>query len=668
MRRKHPPATLFPGRRFYAPLLVALLLSLLAACNGPKTPEPVGPSVSATVTDMNGITESVLNVRADSDWQLSVESPLSALVNAVSLSPSTGRGNATVTLRVDPDGLAPDDYSFVVRLSAGNLAATQDFTFSFPDVRGEVVVIDPQGVGLEPGSLLPPATIQVAPQVDESEMLVSSTGSTTLIVGLEAADAQLRQQGVAGPPSMSAQAALRNTVSALGSKAAVTDSFDAAGVVLVEVAADEAADAVALLRATPGVRYVELPVQLYPLSNDEHFGLQWNIQDLGVETLWPQADGDGVTIAIVDNGFYPAHPDLAGNISGTYDAGEQKQDVTVTNEQCGTHGTHVAGIAAAVTNNNIGVAGVAPGAKLLLVDIDDSRTADCRMTSDALIRALNYVVNGSSPRAEVLNMSIGTTTDLGNGVIDALLAAHDAGISLVAAAGNTVDSCGGGNKTNQPVTYPAAYPMVLAVGATGPTDERACYSHIGPNLFIVAPGGDTFVRGQPGDAVFSTDYSFTSDEAIYAYQQGTSMAAPAVAGVIALLLEAKPDAGASGVAAVLASTATDLGAVGRDNETGYGLINPQAAFAALTGGPSPEPPGEPEPLILRVSGYPDAELDADGIFTLVNAQPGPLTVTVGSDENGNKVLGDPGELFGEATLRVAFDRPNNVEITVERMP
>lgn len=144
------------------------------------------------------------------------------------------------------------------------------------------------------------------------------------------------------------------------------------------------------------------------------------------------------------------------------------------------------------------------------------------------------------------------------------------------------------------------------------------------------------------------------------------MAAPAVAGVIALLRQGEPTATAAEVANALANTAIDLGPPGRDNETGHGFLNPLAAYAALTGH-EPEPPTESPTLILRIPGYPDAELDPDGIFTAIHATPGPVLIRAGTYNDAGQ-LGGSGELYAEEEIVVAFNQPNTVQLVVERVP
>ena len=671
-RRRSP----FPHVRL---AVAALLLAALAACGSsePPDPDPPGPSDGTSLVvapnDMNGVTAATVQVVAPGAWRLQVVSD-GGFAGRVRLSRASGTGSAVTTLTVDPEGLDPRQrYAFQLRLEAGGDVRTAAVEFSFPDVRGQVLLGGPGAAALGPAALAPegelhplaaapalyPASVDLAP-------LTSAAGTVTLLVGLEAADRGLAAARLPGEPSATALSSLAATVDGLAG-AALQGGFEAAGLAFVEVPAAEVAAAAARLSAAAGVRYVELPVPLYPYSFDEFRGLQWNLDVVGAERLWPVTRGEGVTIAVLDNGFYPDHEDLAANVVGQYDAGDGKSSVRATRAACGTHGTHVAGIAAAVADNGIGVAGAAPGAGLLLVDLDYETRPGCPMDSASLIRGLDYVVNGGAPRAQVVNMSIGTPSDLGRATRDALVAAQRAGLVLVGAAGNT--QCSGGRDTFVPVSYPAAYPEVWAIGATDPGNGRACYSHVGGELRFVAPGGDSSYDSGRFDAVYSTDHDPVAGQDTYGWMEGTSMAAPLVSGVVALLWSAVPSATPEELLQALIAGAVDLGDPGRDNLFGYGLVDAPAAFEALTGGSEPPPPPPPPPpsrvVRITVPGYGTHVLDPDGAFTLIDAPLGPLTVVAESDDDGDGVFAEPGEGRGSATVDVEFDADNRVYVELK---
>jgi subtilisin family serine protease len=279
--------------------------------------------------------------------------------------------------------------------------------------------------------------------------------------------------------------------------------------------------------------------------------LPWGIDRVDAELLWgASTTGSGINVAVVDTGIELNHPDLALNIKGGYNA---INPLRSPNDDNG-HGTHVAGIIGAL-DNTIGVIGAAPTVNLYAVKVL-SRTGSGYISD--IIEGLDWArMNGM----HVVNMSLGASSDV-QSFHDAVIRAHDAGVVLIAAAGN--DSGGA-------VNYPGAYLEVIAVSATDNTNTIAYFSSVGPEVDLAAPGAGIFssYKGQT-----------------YATLSGTSMASPHVAGVAALLLTqpVKCDMDLSGtcspseVQARLESTATDLGTAGKDNQYGSGLVN---AWAAL---------------------------------------------------------------------------------------
>lgn len=653
-----PVAGADAGSRLAARLVVGVLLLALVGCFD-TTPQRV--ELAVPVAEMNGFTRSSVAVTAPGTWALDVIPTDVTVQGAISLSRATGRGPMNVDVNVDPAAMPRLDQTFRLRLTAqvrgGQVVRTSDaITFSYPDVAGAVVVAPEGARAMEGWSAEPDWPID------------ASEPTTTLIVGLEPHGVLLGPDGRVTASRRTPESAVADTLAGIGIGRVHLDRFEAANLTLVAVPTGAAEAAAAALRATPGVSYVEFPRPLYPASNDPYRSDQWNLDELAVEPLWYSASGAGATVAIIDSGFFPAHPDLYPNIVGTHDAVTGGSSVTFTN--CGTHGTHVAGIAAAVANNGEGVAGVAPHAKLLLINVGNAAQSSCAMSTAWLIRALDYVTNGGNPRAQVVNMSLGDPSgaDLGSGVRAAIQATAAAGVSLVAAAGNTANGACPAGHTTQPIMYPARYPQVMAIGATKPGMTRACYSHVGPEMFVAAPGGAG--PGTPATAVNQVLSAVGADG--YGLMAGTSMASPAVAGVIALLRGAMPGASASQVKDAIATTAIDLGWEGRDSWYGHGFVNAQGAFTKLAGEP-PEPPEPETGLLLRVPGYPDTLLDADLAFTLLGAAPGPLAVEVGSDDNGNGILGEPGEWYGTAMLTVRFgltapDADNRVTVLVARVP
>ncbi|MEK7520679.1 MAG: S8 family peptidase [Patescibacteria group bacterium] len=280
--------------------------------------------------------------------------------------------------------------------------------------------------------------------------------------------------------------------------------------------------------------------------------LPWGINRVDAELVWPSGNsGDAVKVAVVDTGISADHPDLKNNIKGGYNA---INPLKSWNDDNG-HGSHVAGIIAAL-NNAIGTVGAAPLADLYAVKVLNRQGSG--YLSD-IIEGLDWAIANN---IQVVNMSLGTSSDILS-FREAVQRVNAAGVVQVAAAGNSGGSVG----------YPAAYPEVIAVSATDSGDALASFSSRGPEVDLAAPGVGIY-----------SAYKGTG----YATLSGTSMAAPHVAGSVALVLSVPIsvayDADFDGVwdpAEVqrkLQDRAVDLGVSGFDNLYGWGLIN---AFNAV---------------------------------------------------------------------------------------
>lgn len=278
--------------------------------------------------------------------------------------------------------------------------------------------------------------------------------------------------------------------------------------------------------------------------------LPWGVNRIDADLVWSATTGDSVKVAVVDTGIDLSHPDLSANIKGGYNA---INSLKSANDDNG-HGTHVAGIIAAL-DNAVGVIGVVPQADLYAVKVL-SRTGSGYVSD--IIEGLDWAIaNGM----QVVNMSLGTSVDV-QSFHDAIVRTYQAGVVLVAAAGNAYGGA---------VTYPARYPEVVAVSSTDSADNIASFSSVGPEVDLAAPGA----------SIYSTYKGST-----YATMSGTSMASPHVAGAAALVLTTSVgvyDMDADGVwdpAEVqnkLEATAEDLGLVGRDNFYGAGLVDAERA-------------------------------------------------------------------------------------------
>lgn len=370
--------------------------------------------------------------------------------------------------------------------------------------------------------------------------------------------------------------------------------------------------------ADPSVEYAEpdriLTTQMTP--NDTQYGQQWQYFEarggLNLPPAWDLATGSGVVVAVIDTGFRP-HADLAANVLPGYDF---IRDTAMANDgnardgdasdpgdwssfgECGFlspsrssswHGTHVAGSIAAVTNNRSGVAGVAFGARVLPVRVLGQCGGYTSDIADGILWAAGAPVSGvpANPTpAKVLNLSLGGAGACDTTSQNAVNAARGRGAVVVVAAGNS--------NTNASGFSPASCAGVIAVAATNRNGGRASYSNFGAAVAVAAPGGDTASGAANG--ILSTLNAGSRGPAgdSFAYYQGTSMAAPHVAGVVALMLSRNPALTPDDVASRLRSTARPFPST--CSQCGAGIVNAAAAVNAAGGGGTGEPAGnEMEP-------------------------------------------------------------------------
>jgi serine protease len=321
------------------------------------------------------------------------------------------------------------------------------------------------------------------------------------------------------------------------------------------------------LRRRPDVHFAEPVVRVQALwvPDDPQFAQQWHLRAAGATSAWDSARGAGVTVAIIDTGVAPVDDlDPARLLKGhnfLKDGDDARDDHG--------HGTHVAGTVAQTTDNGIGVAGMAPLARLLPLKV---LGADGSGTSVAIADAIRWAADHG---ARVLNLSLGGGARSA-AMADAVAYARSRGCVVVCAAGNS-----GGRG----VSFPAAYPGALAVSSVGPQGRLAPYSSYGPEVRIAAPGGDKSQGEQGGVLQETVDPS--SGQGVYRWFQGTSMAAPHVAGAAALLQSVGVTSPAA-VERLLAASARSPGAYGEaeiagDAERyGAGLLDVAGALRTAT--------------------------------------------------------------------------------------
>lgn len=419
--------------------------------------------------------------------------------------------------------------------------------------------------------------------------------------------------------------------------ASVLRTIPRLGVQVVRVSPGVSASAaMAAYRSSGLVEYVEQDAYAYAaiVPNDPLYASQWHLPRINMPRAWDVTIGGAVIVAVLDTRILTDHPDLSGVTLPDYEFTAVPDESDPSEPGCDgestldSHGTQVAGVIAARTNNGTGVAGVNWGgvAATRLMAVNVLNSCGAGYFSDAALGIISAVDAG----ARVINMSFAGRAGLAT--VDAAIAyAWGRGVTLVAAAGN--EGCG-------PVGYPARHPSVIAVAATTHTNARAPYSNCGPEITVAAPAGSA------GMGVLTTTWSPAGGHD-YAPAEGTSMAAPQVAGLAAMMI-ARGITGPMAIRWALESTATDLGAPGRDSEFGAGLVN---AGAALGGG---SPAGRlqafsgvlSEGTITVQSAV--AEVASTGAFTITGAQSGTKTVFAWQDLNGNLAV-DVGDYFGWRT-------------------
>lgn len=351
-----------------------------------------------------------------------------------------------------------------------------------------------------------------------------------------------------------------------------------------------------MLSHDPRVAFAELDYAVHATDvltpGDPGWSSQWAPAQIQAPSAWSVVTGTAdVVIAVIDSGVQLNHEDLAAKVwvnsgetpgngidddnNGKVDdvhgwhfyhywsdgAFEPGEDANVQDDF--GHGTHVSGIAAAATNNDLGIAGIAWGTRLMPVKVLDQFGTG--WYSDIAAGIVYAADNG----ARIINLSLGGSPD-SQTLRTAVDYARDHGVLVIAATGND-----GG-----PVLYPAAYEPTLAVAATDANDQWASFSNHGPQVDLAAPGTDILSTWCHSDFLAGACLG-----SYYFAKSGTSMAAPHVSGVVALIWSRWPDLAASDVISRLRDTADDVGDLGPDPYTGWGRVN---AYQAVTWTP-PQP-------------------------------------------------------------------------------
>jgi thermitase len=304
------------------------------------------------------------------------------------------------------------------------------------------------------------------------------------------------------------------------------------------------------LRQNPAFRHVQLDRRFKSTLavTDPYVGSEWHLAKIGATTAWDTTQGAGVTIAILDSGVDPSHPDLVANLVPGFNLYGNNTD---TSDVCG-HGTAVAGSAAARGNNGIGVAGVAGQAKIMPLRVAylDSATNSCYAYTSTIASGITYAADHG---ARIANVSYGPLA--GDPTIQsaANYMKSKGGLVFVSAGNNGID------ENIAPTT------SLIAVSASDSADAKASWSSYGSFVSIAAPGANIWTTSKGG---------------AYGGWNGTSFASPVAAGVAALMMAAAPTLDGAQIEQAMFATAVDLGAPGRDPNFGYGRVNALAAVNA----------------------------------------------------------------------------------------
>ncbi len=467
---------------------------------------------------------------------------------------------------------------------------------------------------------------------------IAAPSSQPTAAGAETSADERTQRLIVGYTTQAAEATsdaeAEKDARAKGKKAGESLDFDrrlGTGAALVDLGGelDERSvdEVVETFSADPDVAYVVPDTRMFAMAdpNDPYYAQQWDLFEsragMNVENAWTSgATGEGVNVAVIDTGYVP-HSDLAANVIDGYDFisdpwmaqdgdgrdGDASDPGDWMNRgECGTdangqpvpardtnnswHGTHVAGTIAASADNGKGIAGIAHQATVQPVRV----LGKCGGTTADIIDAITWSSGGSvqgvpnNPNpADVINMSLGGGGSCDQGTQNAINGAVSRGTTVVVAAGNSNANAAGFN--------PASCNNVISVAASDREGNRASYSNYGSVVDIAAPGGETAVSSANG--IWSTLNNGTRSVGSenYASYQGTSMAAPHIAGLAALMYETSPSLTPSGVESAIKNNARGLPG-SCSGGCGSGLADAAATLTAVGGDPTdPGPEPEPEP-------------------------------------------------------------------------
>lgn len=323
--------------------------------------------------------------------------------------------------------------------------------------------------------------------------------------------------------------------------------------------------------------------------DDPRYAEQWSHRRTRADAGWDVSIGGEVRVAVIDSGMLGSHPDLAPNIVeqvSTAGGEARVRPLHSDNDPCELgHSTFVGGIIGARGDNGVGVTGVAWDVSLVDISAVSPQVGCAGLPDSAILEGLRYAIHHPDGPVDIINLSFGRPADRCPAAYQSLIdEATAAGVLVVAATGNGEAE----DNTEGRAMVPASCNGVISVGATRLDDTRASYSSSNPFVDVVAPGGDT------DDGVQGLILSTGRGTSGYAREAGTSHAAPYVAGTAALLRGLRPELTVAQLESLLERTAKDIGRPGRDNGTGWGLIQLDEALEwAASDLPIPAPAVDP---------------------------------------------------------------------------
>ena len=434
------------------------------------------------------------------------------------------------------------------------------------------------------------------------------------------------------------------------------------------VAAEMPVKAIEGLKRNPHVKLIEEDhqVEAVAITYDEEYSNAWGVER--IESGYAHETGNkgaGAKVGIIDSGVNYDHPDLASNYNGGYDFYYYDNDPM----DVYGHGTHVAGTVCAVDNDNgssepkLGVVGVAPECDLyslrVLNDNGVGYESDIVAAIEWALGREVYLPEWSGAlatttqviRLDVVNLSLGSDGAYSTASEEVFAAAANEGLVIVAAAGNSGTRPGKGINT----IYPAKYESVIAVAATDATDERATFSSTGPEVELAAPGVSVYSTWNDSTGYYDPQPECRDGNVddCYKYGSGTSMAAPHVAGVAALLISSGlvTDFNGNGIGdevrQIMQNTAIDLGRSGRDELYGFGLVSVRQALESVV----PVATGVLDGYVTDITSNPineatitaglySAVTDISGYYFIENIETGEYTVTVSVSGYGTESVGE----------------------------